>query len=186
MDPETHFPNSEALHSEAPTELATSTNAEAALAPQPASPESDQLHWQRKVFGWLRWTFLGSQGLRSGWSVLLFVLINALFMITMISGFGFIAHHFLHIKPTPFSFTAGTELVNAAMQVLALLGAAAIVAFIERRRLLAYNLTGPGRMAHFFSGLVSGFTALSALVAALSWGGWLRFGPAALSGSQIA
>jgi membrane protease YdiL (CAAX protease family) len=67
-----------------------------------------------------------------------------------------------------------------------IVGAAAIVAFIERRRsLLAFNLTGPGRLPHFFSGLAAGFLALSALVGALTWGGWMHFGPIALSGAAI-
>jgi hypothetical protein len=66
-----------------------------------------------------------------------------------------------------------------------MLGAAAIVALIEHRRILDYNLTGPRRVSHFVSGLVAGFAALSALVGALAWGGWLHFGPIALSGHQI-
>ena len=40
-------------------------------------------------------------------------------------------------------------------------------------------------MRHFFSGLVAGFAALSALVGAMAWGGWLHFGPVALHGPQI-
>ncbi len=66
------------------------------------------------------------------------------------------------------------------------MGAASLVALIERRRsLLAFNLTGPRRIPHFLSGLAAGFAALSALVGALAWGGWLHFGPVALSGAQI-
>jgi membrane protease YdiL (CAAX protease family) len=38
---------------------------------------------------------------------------------------------------------------------------------------------------HFLSGLAAGFISLSALVGALDWGGWLHFGPVALSGSKI-
>jgi membrane protease YdiL (CAAX protease family) len=70
---------------------------------------------------------------------------------------------------------------------LGMVGAAAVVALIERRRgnLLAFNLSGPRRTLHFFSGLAAGFLALSALVGAMSWGGWLHFGPVALSGAEI-
>jgi membrane protease YdiL (CAAX protease family) len=68
---------------------------------------------------------------------------------------------------------------------LAMLGAAAVVALIERRRILDYNLTGPGRSRHFFFGLAAGFIALSLLIGALAVGGWLHFGSVGLSGSAI-
>jgi membrane protease YdiL (CAAX protease family) len=71
------------------------------------------------------------------------------------------------------------------IEVLACLGAGAVVALIEHRRVMDYNLTGPRRLVHFFSGLVAGFAALSALVGALAWGGWIRFGPIELSGARI-
>jgi membrane protease YdiL (CAAX protease family) len=54
-----------------------------------------------------------------------------------------------------------------------------------RRSLLAFNLSGPRRVPHFVSGVLAGFAALSALVGALAWGGWLHFGPIALSGATI-
>jgi membrane protease YdiL (CAAX protease family) len=59
---------------------------------------------------------------------------------------------------------------------------------VERRRgnLLAFNLMGPHRARHFVEGLFAGFVALSALIGGLAWGGWLHFGPVALSGAQIA
>jgi membrane protease YdiL (CAAX protease family) len=59
------------------------------------------------------------------------------------------------------------------------------VALFEHRRILDYNLTGPRRLPHFLGGLAAGFAALSALVGALAWGGWLHFGPVALSGAGI-
>jgi membrane protease YdiL (CAAX protease family) len=56
---------------------------------------------------------------------------------------------------------------------------------IERRRIVAYNLTGPRRSQHFIFGLAAGFLGLSALVGTLAAGGWLHFGPVALSGTDI-
>ena len=47
-----------------------------------------------------------------------------------------------------------------------------------------YNLSGPRRARNFFTGGVTGFLALSALVALLAWGGWLHFGSVALSGRR--
>jgi hypothetical protein len=71
------------------------------------------------------------------------------------------------------------------LQFLAILGAAAICARIERRRILDYNLTGPRRAFHFVTGLAGGFAALSVLIGALYWGNWIHFGPVALSGIQV-
>jgi hypothetical protein len=69
--------------------------------------------------------------------------------------------------------------------VLALLIAVGVVGLLEGRRIMDYNLTGPRRTQHFFFGLAAGFLALSALIGALAAGGWLHFGPVALSGAAI-
>jgi membrane protease YdiL (CAAX protease family) len=79
----------------------------------------------------------------------------------------------------------GSGLVGEVMSVALLILATWIVALIERRKLLDYNLRGPRRGFHFATGLVCGFAALSALVGGLTAGGWLHFGPVALSGGQI-
>jgi membrane protease YdiL (CAAX protease family) len=44
---------------------------------------------------------------------------------------------------------------------------------------------GPHRVRRFAEGLVAGFLSLSALIYAMHLGGWLQFGPVALSGAQI-
>jgi membrane protease YdiL (CAAX protease family) len=141
----------------------------------PIAPEP----WETRI---LLKILLGPQGLRAGWSVLLFVLL--LFVVSGIAGFVLVN---LNLIDQSAHFTATATLFGELAQFLGMVAAAAIVALIERRRgnLLAYNLTGPRRSAHFFEGLLAGFTALSALIGALAWGGWLRFGPIALSGPQI-
>ena len=45
-----------------------------------------------------------------------------------------------------------------------------------------YNLGGRSCTANFLFGFAAGFLALSLLVAALAAGGWLHFGPVALTG----
>ena len=136
-----------------------------------------------RIMRGLNWTFIGPQGLRAGWSVLIFVFLTLLFMIAL----GMAATAI--VKPAhdanPNILTSKAALIIEMIQFLAALGAGVIVAFIERRRILDYNLTGPRRMPHFLSGLAAGFVALSALVGALHWGGWLHFGPVTLSGAQI-
>ncbi len=128
----------------------------------------------------LHWVFAGSQGLRAGWSIVILALLFRLFSLAL----GTIA---IGLDPalTKAAFSPGTALIAELISLLALLGAGQFVARIEHRSIPAYNLTGPRRIPHFFSGLAFGFVALSALVAALGCGGWLRFGPVALSAAAI-
>ncbi|MGP8176263.1 MAG: lysostaphin resistance A-like protein [Terracidiphilus sp.] len=132
----------------------------------------------------LRWVFLGSQGLRAGWSVLTFVAL-AFFFIFLLATIASTIRKALHAPPNQ-GITALTMIIGESIAVLAIAGAAALLARIERRSsILAYNLTGSRRLLHLFSGLAAGFAALSALVGAMAWGGWLHFGPPALSGPHI-
>ena len=132
----------------------------------------------------LRWVFLGSHGLRAGWSVLTFAALAFLFIVLL----GTIASTIgkaLHASQNQ-GITVLAMIIGESIAVLAIVGAAALVARIERRRsLLAFNLTGSRRVLHFLGGLAAGFAALSALVGAMAWGGWLHFGPPALSGAHI-
>jgi membrane protease YdiL (CAAX protease family) len=131
----------------------------------------------------LRWVFIGGQGLRAGWSAAIFFILSVIFTITLGTTATAIARHIPHVKTS--NFTPATALIGEVILFLAVLGAVALVALMERRRIMDYNLRGPRPLVHFFSGIVAGFAALSALVGALVWGGWLHFGPAALSGARI-
>ena len=129
--------------------------------------------------GW-RWVFVGDQRLRAGWSVLLFLALIVLF--ARVIGYAFVSSHLIAKSS---GFTVRNEFFGELVAFLAMLGAAAVVALVEHRRILDYNLNGPQRFPHFVAGLASGFVALSLLVGTLAWGGWLHFGPVALSGSRI-
>lgn len=133
-----------------------------------------------KPYRGLKWIFVGPEGLRSGWSVLVFL---ALFIL-LARGLGYL-FLMLHLISRGDRFTPRQQLFLELLQVLALLASASIMALIERRRILDYNLRGDRRVIHFFSGFALGFAALSALVGSLTLGHWLRFGSMALSGSQI-
>ena len=157
----------------APPAAATLREA-AALEPSPAAqPVETRI---------LLFILMGKQGLRAGWSVALFVALLLLFMTVI--GLVFTRLHLIDPKA---HFTANSAMFGELMPFLAMVGAAAIVALIERRRgnLLAYNLLDPRGAGHFVQGLVGGFLGLSALIGALAWGHWLTFGPVALSGAQI-
>jgi hypothetical protein len=131
----------------------------------------------------MNWTFIGSQGLRAGWSIVIFSILLLLFSSAAVF---VLAPLHLVDSANRKDFTASSAFFSELIGLVALVGAAAVVALIERRKnLLAFNLTGPRRTLHFLGGLASGFAALSLLVGAMHWGGWLQFGPVALSGAQI-
>ncbi len=130
----------------------------------------------------LLWVFWGSGGLRSGWSILLFLLLFLILLFATGSAASFVMKSWLHIKIEPAS--AVSTIYGEGLAVLSLWIAALLTAVVERRRVADYNLAGPRPWAHFAGGLAAGFLALSALVGGLAAGGWIHFGPVALSGSQ--
>jgi hypothetical protein len=169
MEPEIHPSLLEETRDAARAELPVKLAADSALA---AGPEE---------YRGLRWIFIGPRGLRAGWSVAIFIALFFLFSAAV--GTLLVKTHLFDPKA---HFTAFAAFFGELIPFLGMVGAAALVALIERRRsLLDFNLTGPRRPLHFISGLVAGFAALSALMGALAWGGWLHFGPVALSGAEI-
>jgi uncharacterized protein len=131
----------------------------------------------------LKWALLGGEGLRVGWSVALFLTLVFLFWMILSLVPALFWPGFLDAKPT--ELTAGTAIIQELVQFLGLLGAGAICALIERRRILDYNLSGRDRLRHFLAGVLGGFAALSLLVGGLYAGGWLHIGAVSLSGAAI-
>jgi membrane protease YdiL (CAAX protease family) len=130
----------------------------------------------------LHWVFVGSDGIRAGWGVLLFVL--------LFIGFGFISswvlRDLLHMsRDRGSALPVGRALVVELAQFLPMFLATAVMAVIERRSLLAYGYQGEARAVRFLSGLVWGLVALSTLVGVLWMAGWLAFDGRLLSGSAI-
>jgi uncharacterized protein len=164
MDPETPIP---APQSPLPALLSESAPPD---LPGPGEPKQ----------GALRWIFIGPQGLRAGWSVAIFIALVVLFVAAL--GALFAKTHLTNQRG---DLSPQSAFFSELGGFLALLASAWIMALIERRHILDYNLRGPGRTARFTGGLAAGFAALSLLVGALAWGGWLHFGPVTLSGSRI-
>lgn len=127
------------------------------------------------------WMLNGPHGLRAGWSLAIFLVLFRLFSVIV----GTIAVG-LYPALAQFNFSPATTLVAELVPFLAMLGAAAMVGVFEHRGIAEFNLTGPRRPMNFFFGAALGFLALSLLVAALALGGWLHFGPVALSGAAVA
>jgi len=110
--------------------------------------------------------FVGSSGLRAGWSILLFYALFYLFRLfvgTVFYSAGLIGETMDNTAP----FVLVAELVP----FVSLLAAAAIMARLEGRRITSYNLAGPRRARRFAAGGIAGFSALSLLVAAMACGG---------------
>jgi membrane protease YdiL (CAAX protease family) len=129
----------------------------------------------------MHWVFVGAEGLRAGWGVLLFVL--------LFIGFSFLSIQVLKhlLPPSHRSPVFGLRLafISEGAQLVPLLLATAIMALIERRPLLAYGYQGTERAVRFISGLVWGFVALSALVLALRMAGFLVFDGVQLHGADV-
>jgi uncharacterized protein len=128
----------------------------------------------------LEWIFLGPDGLRAGWSILFAYCLFYLFRLvlgTFVAASGLIGDSN--------DFTPGIAALVEFISFLAMIGAGILIALVERRRLFDFNLAGPRPALRFFLGFAAGFLSLSALVGALRVGGWLRFGPVALTGADI-
>lgn len=138
---------------------------------EPEKPHPPE--WRDRDFDWV---FIGPNGLRAGWSIALFASLYYLFR--MVTGTLFYAAGL--IGETGLN-SARAVLFGELAPFLALIAAASVMALIEDRRMVSYNLAGPRLFRCFFSGLATGFSALSVLVGILAWGGWLRIGSAELA-----
>jgi len=134
---------------------------------QPSDPPGD-----------IRRIFLGPNGLRAGWSVLLF----ALFWFILSNVAGFLLYPLLPGSADAPVAPASSALLET-MQFLPVLGATFLLSRIERKPLLAYGYQGRARVLRFVSGLAWGFIALSAFVLALSKLGFLEFDGISLHGA---
>jgi len=135
----------------------------------------------------LRHVFIGRDGLRAGWSLLIFIAILAALLVSA-NAIG----HKLHLLPPrpakgaperPFTatFTIFVELIPFLLTVLATW----IMSRIERRSNSVYGLGGPHKLSLFLKGLVWGVVCLSLFVTILWKAGFLAFDERLLFGSAV-
>ena len=124
------------------------------------------------------WLFLGPQGLRSGWSVVLFATLWWLFNIAA----EFLTGPLLR-QDWGAPLRPQTVLLFESWQVFATLAATGLLAFFERRSVLSYGFQGQARGARFVAGLLWGFVAISALALALHGLGFLTLDGVLASGA---
>lgn len=120
--------------------------------------------------------FAGPNGLRAGWSVLMFALLWEL--LSMLAGSVLVT--FDAARPQG-AWSPHDLLFGELTALIGLAGAVALMAAVEQRRLTDYNLGGPRRTRHFFAGLAVGIAGLSLLVGELASGGWMHIGGPALA-----
>ncbi len=150
---------------------------------EPSVPEPTEALFGTPPPDDMNWVFFGSQGLRAGWSLVIFgflLFVLARVFSTFLSFLVFDVKNLTIVSGSPLN-----TILGEGEWVAALLAATLIIAALERRRVTDYNLAGPKRLSLFLGGLAAGFIAVSVLIGILSQGGWVRFGPLALSGMHI-
>lgn len=127
----------------------------------------------------LAWALTNDEGLRPGWAVALFGVLLYVIMVVL----DMVA---VTVMPSLAGSQQGprTMVVAEAVMVAAMAVAAMVLARAQQRRARDYHWLGPRAGRRFAEGLASGFVALSALVALLATGGWLRFVHTAVDGKQ--
>jgi membrane protease YdiL (CAAX protease family) len=128
----------------------------------------------------VRSSFIGPQGIRSGWSVLIFVVILMIEVLaTRVP-----VNHLLHFMKHSPGLEDWSPVVAAGILALLVLVATAIMAKIEQRPVLSYGFMDKRRLSRFVLGIAGGVAALSALVLALKMSGWLIVDGRALHGKS--
>jgi len=139
----------------------------------PAAPA-----WRARI----KWVFVGEDGLRAGWSLILFFL----FVVALAFGLAWLIH-ILH--PGKLGLGAGmkpgTAILQEALSLLVVGIAALVMSLIERRRFARYNFEARTPLADFGKGLASGFVMLSVLIGLLLLTGGIAFDGLAIGGGAI-
>jgi membrane protease YdiL (CAAX protease family) len=139
--------------------------------PTPSTPPKPSL---------LRYLFIGTEGLRAGWSLLLFLILTVAIgkVHTLLLAGHTPPPETNPLDPRPFILTRFNIFLDLAI-------ATWIMSRIERRPLAAYGSAGPRKLRRFAAGLLSGLLCVSALAAGLWATGLLIFGGLSLHGPAI-
>jgi membrane protease YdiL (CAAX protease family) len=116
--------------------------------------------------------FVGTQGIRAGWSIGIFFLLMGLFTAA------FIMPTMALLEKNHLSLGDAQPLQACAGELAAFLGVLAatmVMSRIEHKPLIFYGLEGTKRFVRFSYGLLCGIIALSILAAALIFSGFLVF-----------
>ncbi|MBY0583747.1 MAG: CPBP family intramembrane metalloprotease [Sphingomonas sp.] len=143
-----------------------------AMAPKNALPTPDT----RLAKSRLGWVFIGQDGLRAGWSILLFitlVVVGTVASLTLIRSW---------LTNAPKTITADATIVTEGVQFLCLMLAALVMRVIERRSFSHYGLGGQRPLADAAIGFAWGLVMLSILIGLLVATGSLAIDGFAVTG----
>jgi membrane protease YdiL (CAAX protease family) len=129
--------------------------------------------------------FIGRDGLRAGWSLLVFVAILAVILFAAHGISRRIHAQAPNIEEIASNMPIKLALLNEAIPFLAVLLVTWIMSKIERRPNSVYGLGGSRKVAHFFAGLTWGVVCLSLLVLTLWKTGLLVIDSRLLFGGDI-
>lgn len=146
-------------------------NAISEPSPQPPAPPAHGL----------RWIFVGRNGIRAGWGILIFIVVFA----AVGFGIALLMRHIFGQRHLGGTMSPAVGLISEFLQFLCVIVATGVLALIERKSLLAYGYQGKARGTRFLFGFVWGFVAISALVFALWKLGYLAFDGQMLHGSAM-
>ncbi len=124
--------------------------------------------------------FIGTEGVRAGWSALIFVCIA---VIAIVVAFGLVTRG-IHINAQTMTHP-GIMILVETLEVLGVFVATFVMAMIESRNIFSYGFLGARKPFRFLAGAFWGFASLSALVATLWRCGYLAFDGRQLSGIAI-
>jgi len=130
----------------------------------------------------LRTIFIGSDGIRAGWSLLIFIALMA----AVLAGLRVIGHlmHFPKQNSAPTEIAPGFAVFSELLPFLGVLLVTWIMSKIEKRPNSGYGLGGERPVHRFLAGLAWGVTCLSLLVLTLWMTGLLVFDKRLLFGAQ--
>ena len=131
----------------------------------------------------LRRLFLGDDGLRAGWSVLLFILFSGILVAGTHSAM--LRLHLIHpasARAAAIEMTPRAAVIGEGVGFAALALAAFFMSLIERRPFGRYGLTAARALPDFATGLLWGITMLSVLICCLLATHTIAFSGLALHG----
>ncbi|WP_158943990.1 CPBP family intramembrane glutamic endopeptidase [Granulicella sp. S190] len=133
----------------------------------------------------LRRVFFGADGLRAGWSLLLFIAMMAAFLY----GANLITHKLhppTHHETADHTIPFYWMLLNESVPLLGVVLVTWVMSKIERRAVGVYGLGGISKLRHFAAGLAFGVLCLTPFIFMLWKTGFLVFDSRLLFGSDIA
>jgi len=127
--------------------------------------------------GALRSVFVGKNGIRAGWSLLIFL--GVMFLTIIPIGIAIIV---FHVPISGKVHSPAEAIIGEVLSLILVLVPTIVMSFIERKRFWNYGFLDRRALRRFGGGFCCGFVAISILIAILAAGGWIAFDGLTLHG----